>query len=131
MSRTSCVWTVAWPLAQRLSFWPIGELTPRILCIHVHVERILSTSPSSFIIGVPMGWEVFLYPQHQFYQRSLLLVSLSQLQQRLESQRLQKPQYLRRAQQNLLPQVPTAASCAAVNLARHYSLPGTNVLYTD
>lgn len=120
-SLTSCVWTVALPSAQRPSSWPTGEPTPQILCIHVHVERPLSTSPSSCIIGVPMGLGVSLCPQHQSHQRSLSLVSLSLLQQRLESQRLQSPLCPRRAQQGLRLQAPTAASSAAGNLARHCS----------
>lgn len=64
---------------------------------------------------------VSLCLQHQSHQRSLSLVFLSQPQQRLESQRPQSPLCLRRVQQGLLPQVPTAASCAAVNLAKLYS----------
>lgn len=70
VSLISCAWTVAWPLAQGPSSWPRRAHTP-ILCILVRVERPLSTSPNSFITGVPTeGLGVSLCPQHPVPQRS-------------------------------------------------------------
>lgn len=121
VSLISCAWTVAWPLARRPSSWPTGEPTPPILCIRVRVERPLSTSPNSFITGVPTGLGVSLCPQHQSPRRSPSLASLSQPRQRLESRRPRSPPRPRRAQLSPPPQVLTAASYAVASLARRCS----------